>query len=129
MEEGAEGTITELQYLEKEVSGLKEQLDGVKGAETMSSASASVVESVKKLEEQDGFIVAQGETDPNPFHASAGGPSEGGCCVIAWAYKAIAGTRTNDDKSLRAAPRWLLLRISGTRRLFKVRRRELLLVE
>ena len=77
------GTVTELQMVQSEVEVLKSVLDGVKKAETKSSACASLTASVKKLEEADGFIVPAGEREQNPFHSTAtGGAGGGGCCVV-----------------------------------------------
>mmetsp|Transcript_30862 Transcript_30862/g.67730 ORF Transcript_30862/g.67730 Transcript_30862/m.67730 type:complete len:82 (+) Transcript_30862:103-348(+) len=78
-----EGTVTELQMIQAEADVLKSVLEGVKKAETTSSACASLTATVMKLDEADGFIVPAGERERNPFHATAtGGGGGGGCCVV-----------------------------------------------
>eukprot|EP00568_Trieres_chinensis_P001117 CAMPEP_0183306458 /NCGR_PEP_ID=MMETSP0160_2-20130417/11692_1 /TAXON_ID=2839 ORGANISM="Odontella Sinensis, Strain Grunow 1884" /NCGR_SAMPLE_ID=MMETSP0160_2 /ASSEMBLY_ACC=CAM_ASM_000250 /LENGTH=123 /DNA_ID=CAMNT_0025469831 /DNA_START=56 /DNA_END=425 /DNA_ORIENTATION=+ len=48
---------TELQLLEADIASLKEQLSGVKDAESNSNACDKLVTSIQKNEPEDGFIV------------------------------------------------------------------------
>jgi hypothetical protein len=77
------GGITELQLLQAQASMLKNQLEGIEGAEKTSVACARVISCVVAAEGKDGFIVKEGGTaEQNLYHTSAGPAADGGCCMV-----------------------------------------------